>query len=103
MMRLDALALPSSVAHLNAANTLLVLVSRAPVANLQEYKNRISWNFSWYSSFGTDFNWDYNVTLDEAVAPVIYNISDLNFTNTCSYLTFSEEPRPVPLPNFPIF
>ena len=31
------------------------------------------WTFPWYSSFGTDFNYDFHVTLDESVAPVEYN------------------------------
>jgi predicted dithiol-disulfide oxidoreductase (DUF899 family) len=97
--------LPSSVAHLNAANTTLVLVSRAPIANIQEYKKRMGWNFPWYSSFGTDFNWDFNVSQDEAVTPVVYNASNLNLTNGYSYLTFSEDSRPIRasplLPTFP--
>jgi len=66
--------LPSSLTHLNAADTTLVLVSRAPVAKIEQYKKRMGWDFPWYSSFGTDFNWDFNVSLDEAVVkPVIYN------------------------------
>ncbi|KAE9379201.1 DUF899-domain-containing protein [Stipitochalara longipes BDJ] len=64
--------LPSSLTHLNAADTTLVLVSRAPVAKIEQYKKRMSWEFPWYSSFGTDFNWDYNVSLDEAVAKPQY-------------------------------
>jgi predicted dithiol-disulfide oxidoreductase (DUF899 family) len=31
----------------------------------------------WYSSFGTDFNYDFHVTLDHAVAPVEYNYRGL--------------------------
>ena len=31
------------------------------------------WTFPWYSSFGSDFNYDFHVTLDESVAPVEYN------------------------------
>jgi predicted dithiol-disulfide oxidoreductase (DUF899 family) len=78
--------LPSSVTHLNAANTTLVLVSRAPVAKIEEYKKRMGWNFPWYSSFSTEFNWDFNVSLDEAVkSPVVYNVSDLIFTNHGSH------------------
>jgi predicted dithiol-disulfide oxidoreductase (DUF899 family) len=30
----------------------------------------------WYSSFGSDFNYDFHVTLDEAVAPFEYNYRD---------------------------
>ena len=32
---------------------------------------------SWYSSFGSDFNYDFHVTLDQAIAPVEYNYRDL--------------------------
>ena len=31
------------------------------------------WTFPWYSSYGSDFNYDFHVTLDESVAPVEYN------------------------------
>ncbi len=34
---------------------------------------RKGWTFPWYSSFGSDFNYDFHVTLDESVAPVEYN------------------------------
>jgi predicted dithiol-disulfide oxidoreductase (DUF899 family) len=84
--------LPSSVTHLNAADTTLVLVSRAPVDKIQEYKNRMGWNFPWYSSLGTDFNWDFNVSLDEAVAPTVYNVSGPKLASNYSYFTFSEIP-----------
>lgn len=65
------------MAHLNSSETTLVLVSRAPVAKIEEYRKRMGWQFPWYSSFGTDFNWDFNVSLDEAVAPNVYNVSAL--------------------------
>jgi predicted dithiol-disulfide oxidoreductase (DUF899 family) len=32
------------LAHLNARGTLLVLVSLAPLANLEAYKRRMGWN-----------------------------------------------------------
>lgn len=56
----------------------MVLVSRAPVPKIEAYRKRMGWQFPWYSSFGTDFNWDFNVSLDEAVAPVNYNVSHQN-------------------------
>ena len=34
---------------------------------------RRGWTFPWYSSYGSDFNYDFHVTLDESVAPVEYN------------------------------
>ncbi|RFU28797.1 hypothetical protein B7463_g7532, partial [Scytalidium lignicola] len=65
--------LPSSLAHLQARNTTLVLVSRAPIDKVEKFKSRLGWNYTWYSSFGSTFNYDFHVTNDEAVAPVEYN------------------------------
>jgi predicted dithiol-disulfide oxidoreductase (DUF899 family) len=59
--------------HLQARDTTFVGVSRAPFAKLAANQARKGWDFAWYSSFGSDFNYDYQVTLDEAVAPVEYN------------------------------
>jgi predicted dithiol-disulfide oxidoreductase (DUF899 family) len=50
-----------------------VYVSRAPIAKIEDYKRRKGWNFPWYSSFGSDFNYDFNVTIDSSVAPPVYN------------------------------
>ena len=59
--------------HLNSRNTTFVVVSRAPIAKIEAFKKRMGWKFPWYSSYGTDFNYDFKVTEDEAVAPVEYN------------------------------
>ena len=48
-------------------------MSRAPLDKLSRYKAKRGWTFPWYSSFGSDFNYDFHVTLDESVAPVEYN------------------------------
>jgi predicted dithiol-disulfide oxidoreductase (DUF899 family) len=64
------------LAHLHARKTSLALVSRAPLAKIEPYKTRMGWAVPWYSSFGGDFNYDFHVTLDEAVAPVEYNYRD---------------------------
>ena len=55
----------SHSAHLNARDTSLVLVSRAPLAKLTAYKQRMGWDLPWVSSFGTSFNADFNATTDE--------------------------------------
>jgi predicted dithiol-disulfide oxidoreductase (DUF899 family) len=65
--------LPNSDSHLRARETTLVLVSRAPLAKIEKFKARMGWPYPWYSSFGTDFNWDFQVSNDEAVTPVKYN------------------------------
>lgn len=64
------------LAHLHARKTSLALVSRAPLAKIESYRKRMGWTIPWYSSFGSDFNYDFHVTLDEAVAPVEYNYRD---------------------------
>ena len=57
--------------QLHARNTTLVAVSRARYATLATYKERMGWTFPWYSSYGSDFNYDFHTTLDDRVAPVL--------------------------------
>jgi predicted dithiol-disulfide oxidoreductase (DUF899 family) len=48
-----------SVVHLANHDVTLCAVSRAPLAKLQAYKQRMGWGFPWASSFGSDFNYDF--------------------------------------------
>src|SRR5882757_4372171 len=64
------------LAHLNARDTSFAYVSRAPLPKIESYKSRRGWTFPWYSSFGSDFNYDFHVTMDESVAPIEYNYRD---------------------------
>ncbi|MGH8986012.1 MAG: DUF899 domain-containing protein [Acidimicrobiia bacterium] len=59
--------------HLHTRDTSYVYVSRAPLAKIEAYKAKKGWTFPWYSSYGSDFNYDFHVTLDDSVAPVEYN------------------------------
>src|SRR5207248_3152773 len=52
--------------HLANHDVMLWAVSRAPLAKLQAYKQRMGWSFPWASSLGGDFNFDFNVSLTEA-------------------------------------
>ncbi|HIK16435.1 MAG TPA: DUF899 domain-containing protein [Leptolyngbyaceae cyanobacterium M33_DOE_097] len=61
---------------LNQRDTTFVLVSRAPLPKLAAYKKLKGWTLPWYSSFGSDFNYDFHVTLDETIAPIEYNYLD---------------------------
>ncbi len=54
-------------------DTRFVVISRAPLAKLETYKAAHGWTVPWYSSFGSDFNYDFHVTLDETKTPVEYN------------------------------
>lgn len=58
---------------LNERDISFVLVSRAPLAKLEAYKAEKGWNRPWYSSFNSDFNYDFHVTLDEEVTAAEYN------------------------------
>ena len=51
--------------HLANHDVMLWAVSRAPLAKLQAYKRRMGWTFPWASSFGGDFNRDFNVWFTE--------------------------------------
>lgn len=64
---------PGLSEHLNVRDTSLVYVSRAPLVKIENYKHRKGWTFPWYSSYGSDFNYDFHVTMDESVTPMIYN------------------------------
>jgi len=53
-----------SLVHLAARDTAFAVISRAPLAKITPFKKRMGWTFPWLSSFGTDFNYDFGVTLD---------------------------------------
>lgn len=59
-------------------DTRFVLVSRAPLAKLEAYKERRGWNLPWYSSHGSDFNYDFHVTFDASVAPLEHNYRSMD-------------------------
>jgi predicted dithiol-disulfide oxidoreductase (DUF899 family) len=69
---------PGLLEHLHTRDTTLAYVSRAPLAKIEDYKARKGWTFPWYSSFGSDFNYDFDVTLDESVKPLEYNFRALD-------------------------
>ena len=59
--------------HLEARDTTFAAVSRAPLAKLERYKATRGWTFPWYSSYGSEFNYDFHVSLDPARGPVEFN------------------------------
>lgn len=64
------------LSHLHACDTSLVLVSRAPAESIERFKKRMGWTVPWYSSYGDDFNYDFHVSFDEAIAPLEYGYMD---------------------------
>jgi len=65
-----------SLVHLAARDTTLAVISRAPLDKITPFKKRMGWTFPWLSSFGTDFNYDFEVTLDERHA--VYNYAPVS-------------------------
>jgi predicted dithiol-disulfide oxidoreductase (DUF899 family) len=51
--------------HMHERDTSFVLVSRAPMAELAPFKERMGWSIPWVSSFDSDFNRDFGVTVDD--------------------------------------
>lgn len=91
------------LSHLNARGTTMVAVSRAPLSKIEPFKARMGWTLPWYSSYGSDFNYDFHVTLDESVTPVSYNyrtIEEHRQAGTCYYV---EGEQPFELPGLSCF
>lgn len=57
------------LAHIWARDTTFVMISRAPLADFAAYKERMGWKMPWYSSYGSDFNWDYEITTELGESP----------------------------------
>jgi len=51
-----------TLVHLAQRDTSFVAVSRAPLAEIARFRQRMGWTFPWVSSHGTDFNRDFHVT-----------------------------------------
>jgi predicted dithiol-disulfide oxidoreductase (DUF899 family) len=63
----------AGLTQLHVRNTSLVAVSRAPYEKIAAFRERMGWTFPWYSSVGSDFNYDFHATVDDRVAPVLLN------------------------------
>jgi predicted dithiol-disulfide oxidoreductase (DUF899 family) len=61
------------LARLRSRDTAYVMACRAPLAKIDAYRAGRGWTVPWYSSHGSDFNYDFQVTLDLAVPQLQYN------------------------------
>jgi predicted dithiol-disulfide oxidoreductase (DUF899 family) len=59
--------------HLHARGTSYAMVSLAPIEKIERYRAERGWDIPWYSSFGTDFNHDFAVTIDPSAPDAGYN------------------------------
>jgi predicted dithiol-disulfide oxidoreductase (DUF899 family) len=65
-----------AVVHLAQRDVAFAVISRAPLPEIETFRQRMSWKFKWVSSFGGDFNYDYQVSRgpqEKADGEVYYN------------------------------
>ncbi len=68
--------------HLANRDVNFVVVSHAPIAQIEAFKKRMGWRFRWVSSYGSDFNYDYQVSArpeEAGKGPVYYNYEMTEF------------------------
>ncbi|HEY2579098.1 MAG TPA: DUF899 domain-containing protein, partial [Streptosporangiaceae bacterium] len=61
------------IARLRSRDTAYAMVCRAPMDKIEAYRAGRGWTVPWYSSYGSDFNYDFQVTLDESAGQLSYN------------------------------
>jgi predicted dithiol-disulfide oxidoreductase (DUF899 family) len=62
-----------AAAHVRARDTAFAVVSLAPFEKIDQFRRRMGWNVTWVSSFGSDFNRDFEVSVDIADDSSNYN------------------------------
>ena len=66
------------IVHLNHRDVTMVAVARAPYAKLAAYEKRMGWSFPWFSSHGSDFNFDFSVSFTpKEQNQAVYNFGTL--------------------------
>jgi predicted dithiol-disulfide oxidoreductase (DUF899 family) len=97
------------IVHLAARDTSFVVISRAPLATIEPFKERMGWTFPWFSSFANDFNYDFHVTLDPEKGDYVYNYTNVaalikagkNFTE--KHPDGASKPKKGELPGLSVF
>lgn len=69
---------PGFLDHLHTRDTTFSMVSRAPMDKLERWRAKKGWALPWYSSFGSDFNYDFGVTIDASRGFDEYNFRTLD-------------------------
>jgi predicted dithiol-disulfide oxidoreductase (DUF899 family) len=71
-----------AVIHLGQRDVAFVVVSRAPLPQIEKFRRRMGWQFKWVSSFGSDFNFDFQVSAtpeEKANGTATYNYAETTF------------------------
>jgi len=92
------------ITHLQARETTFALVSRAPYPKLAAYRQARGWTIPWYSSNGSDFNYDFHVTLDESITPLELNFRTRAEVETAPSVQWAlQSDQPLELPGISCF
>ncbi len=87
-----------NVVHLAARDVTMLLVSRAPLERLQDYKERMGWGIEWVSTAGSDFNRDMGFTnteeelkpfLEGDIPPAVKQMAERSGTDVAGFVTES--------------
>jgi predicted dithiol-disulfide oxidoreductase (DUF899 family) len=81
------------VVHLENHDVTLSAVSQAPLAKLRAYKQRMGWTFPWASSLGSDFNFDFNVSITEEKQRE--GLAEYNYRRSGQAMDTTAVPQPV--------
>jgi len=81
--------------HLRHRDVTFVAISRAPLAKLEAFKKRMGWRFAWYSSYGTDFNYDFQASFRPEDKEKYYNYKteEMDMTDREGASAFYKDPK----------
>jgi predicted dithiol-disulfide oxidoreductase (DUF899 family) len=89
--------------HLHTRDTTYAMVSRAPLEKLERWKAKKGWTVPWYSSFGTDFNYDFGVTIDASKGFDEYNFRTLDEFAAMGQESMRDSDQPYDMPGSSCF
>ena len=84
--------------HLHTRDTTYAMVSRAPFEKLERWRAKKRWTIPWYSSFGTDFNYDFGVTIDASRGFDEYNFRSLDEYAAMGHESMKTADQPYDMP-----
>ena len=94
---------PGFLQHLHVRDTTYAMVSRAPLAKLERWKVKRGWDLPWYSSDGSDFNYDFGVTIDASRGFDEYNFRTLDEYASMGQESMKTSEQPYDMPGLSCF
>ena len=89
---------PGFIEHLHTRDTSFAIVSRAPLEKLERWKATRGWDLPWYSSGGSDFNYDFGVTIDASRGFDQYNFRTLDEYAAMGHESMKTSEQPYDMP-----